>query len=76
MNGEIQIRGDFAGFREKDRDEYGHTRPMSDPLKEIPRETASNPRNENSPKNHPKIMEKGKCTGEEIQQRFQRKSFD
>jgi hypothetical protein len=44
----------------KDHQENGHTRPTSNPHKEIPTKTQSNPMNENPPKIPPKIAEKEK----------------
>jgi hypothetical protein len=45
----------------KDHQENGNTRPISDPHKEIPTKTRSNPMSENPPKIPPKIAEKEKC---------------
>jgi hypothetical protein len=50
----------------KDYQENGHTRPISDPHKEIPTKTHSNLMNENPPKIPPKIVEKEKCREQRI----------
>jgi hypothetical protein len=47
----------------KDHQENGHTRPISDPHKEIPTKTHSNLMNENPPKNTSENCRKRKMWG-------------
>jgi hypothetical protein len=59
----------------KGHHENGHTRPISDPHKEIPIKTHSNPMNENPRKIPPKITEKEKRREQRIWHEIEKEDF-
>jgi hypothetical protein len=59
----------------KDHQESGHTRPISDPHKEIPTKTHSNMMNKNPPKIPMKITEKEKCREQRIWHEIETEDF-
>jgi hypothetical protein len=62
-----------VGFVGERSPEDGHTRPISDPHKEIPTKTHSNQMNENPPKIPLKIAEKEKRREQRIWHEIERK---